>query len=131
MNGFQRWWHDVDKISTDGKNDGHLSFGESAKSFLKGLGGGLIKGIIKNPIKSLVDLAQAAKTPAGKVYIMTNPELANSYLQNNGIKIIEFEPANTSTREHFLTFTYNGKTYSENMTPNQLAIKLLNGEYKL
>jgi hypothetical protein len=60
MNGFQRWWHDVDKISTDGKNDGHLSFGESAKSFLKGLGGGLIKGIIKNPIKSLVGFAAVA-----------------------------------------------------------------------
>ena len=35
MNGFQRWWYDVDKISTDGNDDGKLSFkGEKKASLL-------------------------------------------------------------------------------------------------
>ena len=28
MNAFERWWFDVDKVSTDGKDDGKLSAGE-------------------------------------------------------------------------------------------------------
>lgn len=58
MNAFQRWWFDVDKVSTDGKDDGHLSFGEKAESFGKGIAN-LIKAPIKNPIATAVTVGVA------------------------------------------------------------------------
>ena len=60
MNGFQRWWHDVDKISTDGNDDGKLSFKEGSVSFLKGLLGGIPKAIIEHPIASAVTIGVGA-----------------------------------------------------------------------
>ena len=49
LNGFQRWIYDVDKVCTDGQDDGKLNLGEKMESFGKGLFG-LIKASIKNPI---------------------------------------------------------------------------------
>ena len=60
MNGMQRWWYDVDKVSSDGKDDGKLSFGEGAKSFGKGLLGGLAKTIAKNPLESTISIGAFA-----------------------------------------------------------------------
>ena len=60
LNGFQRWIYDVDKVCTDGQDDGKLSFGEKLKSFGKGLCG-LVKAAIKKPI------ATAATVAAGVV----------------------------------------------------------------
>ncbi len=59
LNAFQRWWHDVDKVSTDGKDDGKLSFGESLESFGKGLAG-IVKGVAKHPIATALTLAGGA-----------------------------------------------------------------------
>ena len=56
MNAFERWWFDVDKVSTDGKDDGKLSAGEKMESFGKGLAG-IIKGIGKHPIATAVTVA--------------------------------------------------------------------------
>ncbi len=56
LNGFQRWLYDVDKVCTDGKDDGKLSFGEKMESFGKGLGG-IVKAAIKNPIATAVTVA--------------------------------------------------------------------------
>ena len=56
MNAFERWYFDVDKVSTDGKDDGHLSIGEKAESFGKGLVGGIFKGIAKHPIASALTI---------------------------------------------------------------------------
>lgn len=56
MNAFERWWFDVDKVATDGKDDGKLSAGEIAESSAKGFFGGLIKGMVKNPITTAVTL---------------------------------------------------------------------------
>ncbi len=44
------WWKDKDKVSTDGKDDGELSFGEKAKSFGKGFLGGIVKSAVEHPI---------------------------------------------------------------------------------
>ncbi len=60
MNGIQRWWYDVDKISSDGKDDGKLSFKEGATSFVKGLLGGIPKAIIKHPIASVLTMGVCA-----------------------------------------------------------------------
>lgn len=57
MNAFERWWFDVDKVSTDGKDDGKLSAGEVAESTAKGFFGGIIKSAIKNPITTVLLLA--------------------------------------------------------------------------
>ena len=43
MNAFERWWFDVDKVSTDGKDDGNLSIGEKLEYGAKGLFGGMAK----------------------------------------------------------------------------------------
>lgn len=43
---------------------------------------------------------------------------------------IKFIRGNTCSREHHLFFTYNGKTYDENLTPGQLVEKLLNGTFE-
>lgn len=56
LNGFQRWIHDVDKVCTDGQDDGKLSFGEKLESFGKGLGG-LVKAAIKKPIATAATVA--------------------------------------------------------------------------
>ena len=56
LNAFQRWWHDVDKVSTDGKDDGKLTFGESMESFGKGLAG-MVKGAVKHPIATALTVA--------------------------------------------------------------------------
>ena len=52
-------WFDVDKISTDGQDDGKLTFKEKVKSFGKGLLGGIVKGAAKHPIATAVSLAAA------------------------------------------------------------------------
>lgn len=49
MNALERWWFDVDKVSTDGKDDGKLSTGEAAESFGKGLLN-IVKVVINHPI---------------------------------------------------------------------------------
>ena len=59
MNAFQRWWFDVDKVSTDGKDDGKLSFGEKAESFGKGILN-FIKAPVKHPIATALTVAGAA-----------------------------------------------------------------------
>ncbi len=56
MNALERWWFDVDKVSTDGKDDGKLSFGESMESFGKGLAG-IVKGVAKHPVATAVTVA--------------------------------------------------------------------------
>lgn len=48
-NWFTNWLNDKDKVSTDGKDDGKISFGEAAKSFGKGLMG-IVKTAINHPI---------------------------------------------------------------------------------
>ena len=60
MNAFERWWFDVDKVSTDGNDDGKLSAGEKAESFGKGLLGGIVKGIVKNPLTTAAIVAASA-----------------------------------------------------------------------
>jgi len=60
MNAFERWWFDVDKVSTDGKDDGKLSAGEIAESSAKGFFGGIIKGMAKNPITTAVTIGLGA-----------------------------------------------------------------------
>ena len=50
FDGFADWLEDKDKVCTDGKDDGKLSFGEGTKSFFKGLIGGIPKAIIKHPL---------------------------------------------------------------------------------
>ena len=44
------WWKGKDKVSTDGKDDGELSFGEKAESFGKGFLGGIVKSAVEHPI---------------------------------------------------------------------------------
>lgn len=46
---FSNWLNDKDKVCTDGKDDGSISFGEAAESFGKGLMG-IVKGAINHPI---------------------------------------------------------------------------------
>ncbi len=58
MNAFERWWFDVDKVSTDDKDDGKLGLGETAESFIKGIGN-LIKAPLKNPIATAITVGVA------------------------------------------------------------------------
>ena len=51
--------NDKDKVCTDGKDDGSLTFAEGAESFVKGFIGGIPKAIINNPITSLAVVAGA------------------------------------------------------------------------
>ena len=51
--GLADWLDDKDKICTDGKDDGKLSFGETMESFGKGLAG-LVKGAVNHPIATAV-----------------------------------------------------------------------------
>lgn len=48
-NWFTNWLNDKDKVSTDGHDDGHISFSEVAESFGKGLIG-IAKDAINHPI---------------------------------------------------------------------------------
>ena len=57
MNAFERWWFDVDKVSTDGKDDGKLSFGERMEYLGKGFAGELVKQAAKHPIATAVTVA--------------------------------------------------------------------------
>ena len=57
MNAFERWWFDVDKVSTDGKDDGNLSIGEKLEYGAKGLFGGIAKGLVKHPVASALGIA--------------------------------------------------------------------------
>lgn len=57
MNAFERWWFDVDKVSTDGKDDGNLSIGEKLEYGAKGLFGGIAKGLLKHPVASALGIA--------------------------------------------------------------------------
>ena len=49
-NKFTDWLQDKDKICTDGVDDGKISFKEGAKSFGKGLIGGIPKAFINHPL---------------------------------------------------------------------------------
>lgn len=55
--GVKAWWHDVDKISTDGKDDGKISNVEKAGHFLNGLLAGIVKNVAKKPAESLASMA--------------------------------------------------------------------------
>ena len=59
MNAFERWWFDVDKVSTDGKDDGKLSFGEKMESFGKGIAG-IVKGAVKHPLVTAATIGAGA-----------------------------------------------------------------------
>ena len=59
LNAFQRWINDVDKVCTDGKDDGKLGFGETMESFGKGLAG-LVKGAINHPIATAATIGVGA-----------------------------------------------------------------------
>lgn len=56
---FKAWLKDADKICTDGKDDGKLSFKEASSSFGKGLLG-IVKTTINHPIKTLASVAVGA-----------------------------------------------------------------------
>ena len=60
MNAVEAWWYDVDKVSTDGADDGKLSFAEKAESATKGFLGNTVKAIVKHPIKSAIGIALGA-----------------------------------------------------------------------
>lgn len=60
MNAFQRWWFDVDKVSTDGKDDGKLGIGESLESLGKGVADLFIKTPAKHPIATALTIGAAA-----------------------------------------------------------------------
>lgn len=51
---------DKDKVCTDGQDDGKLGFKEGAKSFLKGLVGGIPKAMINHPLMTLGAVGIAA-----------------------------------------------------------------------
>ncbi len=53
---FKDWIEDKDKICTDGKDDGKISFKEGAASFGKGLIG-IVKSVIKHPIATGLTIA--------------------------------------------------------------------------
>ena len=53
---FSDWLNDKDKVCTDGKDDGSISFGEGLESFGKGLMG-IVKGVINHPIATAVTVA--------------------------------------------------------------------------
>ena len=57
-NWFTAWLRDEDKVSTDGQDDGKLSFWESAKSIGKGFIG-IVKGVINHPIMTGATIAAA------------------------------------------------------------------------
>ena len=52
LDSFADWLEDKDKVCTDGKDDGNIGFAEGAKSFTKGLLGGIPKAIIQHPLVS-------------------------------------------------------------------------------
>ena len=52
--------NDKDKICTDGKDDGSLTFAEGAESFTKGFIGGIAKAVINNPFTTAAVVAGAA-----------------------------------------------------------------------
>ena len=53
---FSDWLNDRDKVCTDGKDDGSISFGEGLESFGKGLMG-IVKGVINHPIATAATVA--------------------------------------------------------------------------
>lgn len=63
---FEEWLCDEDKVSTDGFDDGKISFEEAMKSFGKGLIG-IVKSVIKHPIITLttIGLGTAATIATG------------------------------------------------------------------
>ena len=54
------WLEDKDKVCTDGQDDGNIGFKEGAKSFAKGLVGGIPKAIINHPLVSGAAIAVGA-----------------------------------------------------------------------
>ena len=58
-NGISAWWNDKDKVSTDGKDDGEISFSQTAYSFVKGFCGGIVKAVVKHPIESAITFGAA------------------------------------------------------------------------
>ncbi len=56
---FSAWLKNEDKVCTDGKDDGKLSFGEALTSFGKGLAG-IVKTAINHPIATAATVAAGA-----------------------------------------------------------------------
>lgn len=54
------WLQGKDKVCTDEEDDGKLSFKEGAKSFLKGLVGGIPKAIVNHPLATIASIAGVA-----------------------------------------------------------------------
>lgn len=52
LNSFEAWFNDKDKVSTDGCDDGKISFKEGFASYAKGLIG-IVKSIKNHPLKTL------------------------------------------------------------------------------
>lgn len=57
LNKTADFLEDKDKVCTDGNDDGKLTFKDGAKSFLKGLVGGIPKAMINHPIATAVTVA--------------------------------------------------------------------------
>ena len=64
FDGFADWLEDKDKVCTDGQDDGNIGFKEGAKSFAKGLVGGIPKAIINHPLVSGAVIAMGAAAMA-------------------------------------------------------------------
>lgn len=63
-NVFTDWLQDKDKICTDGKDDGSLSFKEGSLSIAKGLLGGIPKAMINHPLATLATVGIGAAATA-------------------------------------------------------------------
>ena len=64
LNELSDFWHDRDKVCTDGEDDGHLSCEESTKYFLKGFFVGTVKEVCKNPVGAIKGVAIAGGATA-------------------------------------------------------------------
>ena len=63
-NAFTAWLQNKDKVCTDGNDDGKIGFWEGAKSFAKGLIGGIPKAIINHPVTTAVTVGAGAAAVA-------------------------------------------------------------------
>lgn len=97
MNAFEAWWYDVDKVSTDGKDDGKLSIGEIAESTVKGFFGNTIKSIVKHPVMSGITIAAgigliaATGGAAAPVLVALGATLGVGTIAANGVKVAKAE----------------------------------------
>lgn len=92
------WLEDKDKVCTDGKDDGNIGFTEGAKSFTKGLLGGLPKAIIQHPLFSGITIAGGAAFMAlsgGAIAPLLWGLGATIIVGNAGINLIQATTAKT------------------------------------